>query len=313
MNKYTATIIGAGSIGAWKPGNVDKKYRTAHPLTHANACYKHPRIELDCIVDSDFDKAARAGKKWDCSFGNTIVKPSDIFIIATPTETHLEVFHECLKFGPKLIIMEKPAGQNLSQCYNIYDSSGDIPVMVDFSRRFEPFHQGVALKLQDPKTDIYNARVIYARGLKHEGSHAIDLCNWWFGECYSMTRQGLDIIDRDEKDPTGTLDIFNYVACPVVFTGVDGRFPYTFEIDVITSIGRFQFYHYGLYFRHWKIINDGKYGSYNQLEGKQKYQHTEMGWNLSRLMDNAVNFLDGAEDLKCTIDDALAVHKILEG
>ena len=316
--KYTVTIVGAGSIGALKPDHIDKKKRNALTLTHAHACWGHPRIDLKYIVDFNPVKASRAAEKWDCQWSRTI-QPADIMIAATPTETHLDVIGECIQFGmmgqTKLIIAEKPFGTNYEEAEMMYGVAdlAEIPIMVDYSRRFNSYHQIVADTFKRPDIEIYNARVIYARGLKHDGSHAIDLCNWWFGEHDGdkLWCEGRLWDDRDKNDPTYST-VLEYEKCPAFFTGVDGREAYTFEIDVMTSIGRYQFYHYGNWFAYWPIITEGKYGDYKQLGLPDKKQ-TSMGWNLHYLMENAVNFLDGKEDLKCTGEDALAVHKILEG
>ena len=310
---YKTCIIGAGSIGALKSDSKDRKDRRARPLTHAHACWSHPKIKLDCIVDIKKERAEAAANKWDCSWSTTIPNGADIYIVSVPTEYHLETVEEIVQLNDpiKLIILEKSAGNTEEQASIIKELSlaYDIPILVDYSRRFEVAHQGVYDRLQDPEVEIYNCRVIYSRGLKHEGCHAIDLCNWWFGKgkwLYFNERWA----DRDAEDQTA--DIFlKYEEIPVFFNGVNGRKAYTFEIDVFTSIGRFQFIHYGTQLLYYPIVNEGKYGDYPQLGTPQK-RYPQMGWNLHYLIDNAIRFIEGKEELGCTIDDALNVHKILE-
>lgn len=314
MKNYTATIIGAGSIGALKPESKDKKDKRTVPLTHGHACWAHKRIDLVSIFDEDHRKAKEAGEKWDCGWSSIVTSEADIMIVAVPTKFHLEVVKHCADMKPKLIICEKPFGMDLNEAMWMhgYCEAAGVPLMVDYSRRFEAFHQGVYEKLSKPGVEIYNARVIYGRGLKHDGSHAIDLCNWWFGALEGAAPKHTPIYDRDGDDPTLTTD-FVYGRCPyVVFTGVDGRKAYTFEIDVISSVGRFQFYQYGTRLATYPIENESIYGSYPQL-GMPKTQATNMGWNLHFMLENAVKYLDGSEDLKCDAEDAIAVHKVLEG
>jgi len=64
MTKYKALICGAGSIGALKPDEFDSP-ESKQIYTHAHACYSHPNIDLVGIVDQDFEKASKAGTKWN--------------------------------------------------------------------------------------------------------------------------------------------------------------------------------------------------------------------------------------------------------
>ena len=61
--RYTAVLLGAGSIGALKPNEFDSP-DTEEILTHAHAIYNHPKINLLGIIDSNINKAKKAGNKW---------------------------------------------------------------------------------------------------------------------------------------------------------------------------------------------------------------------------------------------------------
>ena len=116
MNKYNAVIIGAGSIGAFKPDKYDSPGNT-DCLTIAHAFWKHPQIELIGIIDQNRRKAIQASEKWKCLYSTKTTseiehnakKYIDIVAIATPTQTHRKVLEEVMsRVKPKIILMEKP-------------------------------------------------------------------------------------------------------------------------------------------------------------------------------------------------------------
>ena len=88
IKKFTAVVIGAGSIGA----NKDNKYdspKTKNILTHAHAYYKSDAIDLIGIIDPDKNKLKLATEKWKTKGYSSIdemeIMP-DILSVCIPTE-----------------------------------------------------------------------------------------------------------------------------------------------------------------------------------------------------------------------------------
>ena len=57
-----------------------------------------------------------------------------------------------------------------------YAAAG-VPLIVNYTRRFVPAYQAVA------GMTAMTATIRYAKGMRHNGTHAIDLCRMLFGEC----------------------------------------------------------------------------------------------------------------------------------
>ena len=136
---YNVLIIGAGSIGALKPNEFDSP-TTDNILTHAHAVKAHPQFNLMGIMDTDLQKMMEASNKWDCMginnfFADVIKKPNkiDVVVIATPTETHFEIYNRINNWNLKAIIIEKPCTNDMLQCKTMIT---DKRIIVNYTRRF---------------------------------------------------------------------------------------------------------------------------------------------------------------------------------
>lgn len=334
MNMYNVCIIGCGSIGALKPDHIDAP-GSGNILTHCNAINRHNQTELLAIVDTDDQQLRKANIKWQPqltvrSFEDILSngKQLDIVIVAVPTEYHFEVLSDVLKYQPKLIIAEKPFCSdfnsadlimNLSKEY-CTDGCRRIPIMVDYIRRFSGKYQEIKWQIDSGVFGkALNCRVLYTKGLRHEGCHAIDLMNWFFGKCidswdYAGNSMRGEIVDKDESDPTKCIN-FDFQYCPhVIFQPCDGRQYGIFEIDICFEKGRLRFIDNGLFVESYPINQENEWGHKSLDYNLTSVIRTETNLNIAlyNLIDNAVKFLDGEEELICTAGDAIEVHKILE-
>ena len=74
----------------------------------------------------------------------------DLIVVASTTETHFEVAKEALKFGPKMLFIEKPltelthqASEIIKLCYE-----NKVEISVNFSRRFSKLYQNLHKKIR---------------------------------------------------------------------------------------------------------------------------------------------------------------------
>ena len=226
MNQYKVAVIGAGSIGANKPEHIDYP-GSPNILTHCNAIDRHMACELMAIVDPDSKQLMKAKEKWNPlfavnSYSDLIQgqKTPDIVVVAVPTEYHTDVLVEVFNHPvhPKLIIAEKPFCSNLKDAKGMLElyKKHNVPIAVDYIRRYATKYQEI--KRQFDNGDFgkaQNVRVLYTRGLRHEGCHALDLLRFFFGKYKGNYESDVEIIDRDENDPTIEL-ISCYEKCESV-------------------------------------------------------------------------------------------------
>jgi len=314
MNKLKVCIVGAGSIGTTKPD--DKDYPgSENILTLANACHVHPDIDLGGIVDKDLDKAIKAGHKWSCFGTDKIsdIESFDIAIVAVDTEAHYTVLKELIQYKPSLVICEKPFCSNLKEAEEISKlyKENNIPISIDYSRRFEEKHRFVFDKISNGNYGkILNCHIIYTHGFVHESCHAIDICNWAFGKFIGGRKFDSDLDDLSIFDKTRSA-VFAFEKCfNVHFIPFDGRMYSVFEINIMTATGKHQFGLHGNEYRYFPAVRSNMYGNYPMLSYDAKLEKTKMNKVLFNLMDNAVRHLNGIEELFCTDKDAIKVHGI---
>jgi len=334
MNIYKVAIIGAGSIGALKPDHVDYP-GSPNILTHAHAVFQHPQTDLYAAIDVDNERLIRTKAKWQPELTLQLFndlethghKCPDIVIVAVPTELHLEIFKSiCSSTSPpRLIIAEKPFGRSFVDSQEMYDlcRKRNIAVVVDYIRRFANGYQEIKKQIDSGRFGkAQNARVLYGRGLHHEGCHAVDILRYFFGECTESLVEDRaftipsseKIIDRSENDPSVYAE-FEFQKCPsAVFQPCDGRLYGIFEIDICFENCRIRFIDNGLYYEMYPIAEENEWGHKSLNYRLTDVVRRETGLNIAlyNLIDNAVKFLDGKEQLFCTAKDAIAVHEILE-
>lgn len=312
MKQYTVAIIGCGSIGALKPDNIDGPL-SENILTHAHAVYAHPETNLMYVIDNDIEKAKQAAEKWQ-AFYRTDLKFDiipDIIIVSVPTNHHYQILSKLSEYKPGLIIIEKPFCQNLNELQRSLWGN-KAPVLVNYTRRFVPGIINLKKKLDEDH--VLNCRVLYTRGF-HDGCHAIDLMNYFFGECISARRiRPSKIVDRDVNDPTISIAM-NYEKCDsVIFQPCDGREYGIFEIDICCRKNRYRLIDNSLYIERYPIIDENEWGHKALGYSLTSVIRQETGLNtaLYNLISNAVAFLNKKVELLCLPEDAIKVHDIMK-
>lgn len=318
MKRYSACIIGAGSIGALKPDEYDNP-SSKNILTHAHAFYKHPQINLIGIIDNNKEKGKIAAKKWSTNYYKSIkdIKiPIDIIVISTPTDTHFDLLRSLvsLKSRPKAVIAEKPFCNYSIEAKTIIDlyKNKKIILAIDYIRRYDASVIKMSNQFKKNNPTIFSCRVIYCRGLKHEGCHAIDFMRNFFGEYLEGKILNNPIFDRDKNDLCYSV-FMRFEKCPcVIFTPVDGREYNIFEIDIITNKERIIFTNHGLKIDFYSVEPESVYGDYNHLSHDRITFDSDLNHALLRLVENVIKKIEGTEELLCPGEDGLAIHKILE-
>lgn len=325
MGKINAVIIGAGSIGALKPDELDYP-GSKNILTHANAFQRHDLINLVGIIDIDRIKSDQAGKKWECSNYYSVAEAFtqfkqrgievDIVSVCIPTGYHHTMMIELLSYEFKLMIAEKPFCSNSGEAMNIIKQYKKVkrPIIVDYIRHFDPQISDIKnhIEKSSPNNEMVSTRIIYNRGLKHEGCHAIALCNHLFGHYKGGQILKSGHIKELDNDVSYAVQM-NFQKCNnIILTPLDGRNYSIFDVDIFSKTGRFNLIDHGknanVYFRG----KENTYGNYISLDYDCSNAPTELAMALLYVVRNAINHLDSNEPIICTAEDALKVHTIYE-
>jgi predicted dehydrogenase len=302
VSAIRAAVIGAGAIGA----RLDAATDAASPMTHAGG-YRAAGFAIAGLVDTDADARAMAGR-WNAPVYSNIeemmasAKP-DVVSVATPAAGRAALLLEVLKAGPRAVVSEKPLTETVDQSRQIVEAfrDADVPLLVNYSRRYTPLWQAVSDRV------AMSAVIRYGKGLLHNGTHAIDLCRMLFGECLDavpLSRKN----DHASSDPSVSA-FLKFERCPEVFLqALDEREFTLFEVDIVGS--------------NWRLIvdSDGRRARHFDLHhrvgippGRRLIEvrsaDTGAASAMINLMRNARDVLDGGVPL-CTGEDAIAAQLI---
>ena len=180
-------MIGLGQIGMGYDFILDPD---EFVLSHAQALSSHGEFELAGGVDGDpvrrknfISKFDRPAYK-DLTEALQAIRP-DIVVIATPSNSHGEVLEDVLnQITPKAIVCEKPLDISLEVAQRMVSlcKKRGVPLFVNYIRRSDPGVLKVkAMIEQNVIRSPIKAVVWYSKGLINNGSHMVNLLEYWLG------------------------------------------------------------------------------------------------------------------------------------
>ncbi|MEM5493310.1 Gfo/Idh/MocA family oxidoreductase [Hoeflea sp. AS16] len=308
---YSAVVIGAGNIagGYDSPGSPQI-------LTHLHALRSDPRFVCEALYDLDTDRARQMGSLWGVPVAETLEevlqRPFDVAVIAVPDPHHATYLEQLAGHDVGLVLCEKPLTQDIDQAREIaarYKAAGRT-LMVNYQRRFEQ-------SVRRLRTDIdagalgqpLSGAVWYSKGIRHNGSHAIDLLRFLFGEVQATIGRR-KTFDFTEVDPSvsGTVRFSNVDI--ELLTG-DERLFSIFEIDLLFEKGRYRYSQSGMQLERFEVRPDPVFpGYFEQLPVGSG--PTALSTALGDVYAAIGDFLDTGAPLPATIDDAVATQAICE-
>lgn len=305
-------IVGAGRIAAGFDAPGD-----AQTLTHANAVFKEKRLELVGFWDLDPAAAHNAAQKWSAQhfvqLNDLLHTKCDLIVVATPDHAHednLRSIANCTEHQPRLVICEKPLTQNLASAQSIVELYAErkIPLLVNFQRRFDSTVRQLKQRIDNGSLGKTLGGVVwYSKGTKHNGSHAIDLLRFLFGEPQTLAAHSWRK-DFTEDDPivAGHLafDRFSVALVP----GDESHFS-LFEIDLLFEKARYRFTHSGLNLELLQPQPDPVFAGYTELFTTHSGK-TNLSDALGNMMSAAADYLQGGALASNTAADALKTQTI---
>ena len=287
--KYNVAIIGAGRIGC----GFDTP-DSPQVLTHAHTIQKNIRTELSAIVDIDEARGKKEAAKWNTTYFRDVdemiaVTSPDIFVIASPDDTHIPILLKVKSFLPKLIICEKPIQLSKNDGKKIKQLTFDVPVVVNYRRRFDPTVVNLREKLAGGSGDaVISATGYFSGGLLHNGSHLIDLARFLFGEI-SVSATGMTTFEK----------------CPQFHLVESRSSAYSiFELDILTETGRFRFIDEGFVLQSQEVVDDPVFEGFRML-GDVRSEGTELIHAMENMLKHAVDILDTKAENISSLENAL--------
>jgi predicted dehydrogenase len=244
-----ALIVGCGDVA----GGYDLRGAKQEVWTHAKAYKLTPGVKLVGAVDSVATAARKFAETWGVPFSGSElnralekVKP-DVVSICSPTETHVPVIKALCDAGVTAILCEKPIAYDLQEAEDAVEvcKKKGILLAINYQRNWdqqsnrlkESIHAGAFGQIE-------LIRVLYSKGLLHNGSHFVSLLNRWFGDLEVGRMLFTHLCDRNDVRADFT------ATCPatkrVIFQNIPERIYNLNELEVLFEGGRLELKNGGL-------------------------------------------------------------------
>ena len=313
--RFTAAIIGLGQIGM----GYDLAKSTA-VLSHARALSLHQNFDLIAAIDPCESKRSIFKQHYSLPAYTSLKQMQqesrtspDLIIIATSTEYHLEILREVLKrFTPLLVICEKPFTLNKAQAQHAIElcHAANCKLLINYMRRCEPGTKQCAELIQSERIGVIEKAVVwYSKGLKHNGSHFIDLLHHWLGDINSTK------IIRAEKlgnGDTASDILMQFYQTPVYFLSRNEQNYSYYSIELDGTKGRLKYDNGGMSISWRGVEEDPNFPDYRRLSDS----FTNIPNDMLRYQLHAVNdwydCLSGKPFSSCQADEGLLIHRITD-
>jgi len=182
---------------------------------------------------------------------------------------------------------------------------GGILLAVNYQRRWDYRMERIKNMLRSGTLGCIQKIVIYySKGLRHSGSHAVDLIMDWLGPCSGAETFGRGIMDYSWDDPTVDAR-FIAGGVPVYLIGLDNRKYGMFEINIFSERGRIVVENYGEKVVLYRARGRKASGSAVEL-GKEIVMKKKAGFSLmEKVLDEIVRAIRTGSPIRSTGRTAL--------
>lgn len=317
-SKLRAAIIGCGKIGSSFADDPNREKLGVY--SHAESYFLSERADLVAVCDVDADLVRACGGRWGCN--KTYTDPMemmaneslDLVSICTPDGTHFDIAMTVLKGAHlKGMLIEKPLSHDAASAKILIQMAADsgVKLAVNYSRRFS--ENFVKLRKFIGAGGIGSIQVVhglYTKGLKHNGSHWVDLLRFLAGEVEAATVVTHDV--PTEPDPT--LDVIYRLggggeAC---LQGLSHHDYSLFEMDILGTKGRVKIEDSGHRFHVFEIVPSNWYAGYFTLEECPKQIEGGMRDVTMNAIENLIDAVQGRGELACPGEDGLRAIQLTD-
>ena len=313
-----ALIIGAGKIAAGYDAPQAKEI-----LTHAHGFRAVPGFTLVGFVDRDLAQAEQAAAKWGGKAYKDIRAafadgPVDVVSVATPDETHAAVLKELAAYSPRLIFCEKPLALNWVDAQAIHELYRHLPteIQVNYLRRFVPEFRAVKQAIAAGDYGRFlSGSGFYVKGFLHNGSHMVDLLQYWLGEATHIQKLvggKSDAVQHEKESHVEDAErsVLLTFADGGLFTiqSLAGNPYWIFELDLLFEQKRLRILDSGLAMQQYTLGENPVFPGTPEMQ-PQPICTTRLDRAMQYAMENIRDHLILGEPLLCPLDEALATLK----
>ena len=316
VKSFRAAVIGCGKIGY----EFGSDTRRPGVYSHAQAYATHPRTQLVGVCDLDLARAQGCaatfpGPKAFSDYRTMLdtVEP-ELISICTPDESHVELLRGALESKhTKAVLCEKPLALSTTEAIGIADLArerGKV-IAVNYTRRYDAAHWSL-------RNDIAGGRIgavkavtgFYGKGLRHNGSHWLDLVRFLVGDPHWVEAEGTPWGFGEDRTLTLSLGLDRDARAYLV--GTDHEAYTIFEMDILGSAGRVRLTEGGRAVSYYFPRKGDVVAGYSDLPQEPDEVVSGLQGALPAALDNIVAHVETGESLRCSAADGVAVLKIAD-
>lgn len=216
-------LIGLGRIGS----RYDEGRTGRVPRSHVGAILGDSACTLVGVCDSSLESRERFRRDWGDAIptyrsvtGLLSKVAADVFVVATPAESHRRVIERLVGVRPRLIFCEKPFCATLDDALvtRALAARSRVPVIVNYHRRWDPRFRRLASRFHRMGPPAF-VQVAYRKGLMNYGSHTVDLLRQFFG---AVTRVDAERAQSALADPSYSATLTFASGLTARISGIDG-------------------------------------------------------------------------------------------
>jgi predicted dehydrogenase len=304
-------IIGCGKIA----GGYDLGMSAEWVMTHASA-YRHCKdTNLVAIADTSLEALNSFGEKWSVQkryqdYREMLSREKlDIVSICLPTEMHREVFEVACRHQVAAIFMEKPLAYTSDDIKAMLHVSSEKIVAVNYFRRWNSTLQEIVDRLHNGEYGVLRAASIYyQKGILNNGSHAIDMMRWFFGEPANTAFTGTAF--DDEKDPGLDFVLTFNNGAKAVFTNIPGCNYHLFEIDLLLDKSRISIKQRGQYTQEYSVTPEPYYKTFNIVTETGPLMESAWKYCMKGAIDELAMTVLGDGKVSCNMMDGFRANEL---
>jgi predicted dehydrogenase len=297
----------------------DQNHSTAeYVLTHARAFHLHSAFQLKGAVDFDPQKRSIFEANFNVPAFATVeaamseVHP-DVVAVATPTQQHVQSMREVLHAHvPKAILCEKPLAFDLNEARQMIElaSKRGCQIYVNYIRRSEPAVIEVKNRIADGRIgNLQKGVVWYSKGLFNNGSHFLNLLQYWIGEVTEFQIVHPGRVWNDEDPEPDVLVTFG--SRRILFLAAKEEKFSHYTVELIFSNGRLRYEQGGGKVIWQGVGGDQVFAGYCVLDEEETCIRADMDRVQWHVADHLASSLKGKNAEICTGEEALRTIEVL--
>ncbi|PHV12484.1 Gfo/Idh/MocA family protein [Chitinimonas sp. BJB300] len=307
-----AGLIGCGRIGC----EFDDDAQRIGIYTHAAAYRAAAGVALWAIADADPAKLTNCGDRYGIPLERRYTNAQamlaagqlDLVSIAAPDALHFPLAKAALATpGVRGILLEKPLALSVEAGRELVDlaATHQRALAVNYSRRFCPAHARVQTALAEGGLgNIQQVSGYYGKGIRHNGSHWLDLLRQCFGPISRLQAWASSAPDF-ESDPSPDLRIELASGLRASLLSTNHLAYSLFELDIVATLGRVRISDSG-HRIDWYTVQDSPFYSGYRLPQLQETDQSGMRDLLLAAVEDLRDATLTRRLPRCTAEDGLA-------